>query len=143
MRARAGARTGPMPSLAPAPIRSLFTATHVLLHFKSLPCVSDVCCFCTAVMLEKSRFGHLVNSASRVPTPGDQSTTPQRNWLKQGAPQPQFFKRLDYETQVAKAAMAAGVQVNERRRARGLSSRPVRACVIGFPNVGKSALINR
>jgi ribosome biogenesis GTPase A len=42
-----------------------------------------------------------------------------------------------------KASQAAGEQVNERRRGRGMLPRPVRAVVIGFPNVGKSALINR
>jgi ribosome biogenesis GTPase A len=42
-----------------------------------------------------------------------------------------------------KAAQEAGVQMNERRRDRGMRPRPVRAVVIGFPNVGKSALINR
>jgi ribosome biogenesis GTPase A len=46
-------------------------------------------------------------------------------------------------TAIAKAAKAAGVAVNERRRNRGMLPRPVRAVVIGFPNVGKSALINR
>jgi ribosome biogenesis GTPase A len=45
--------------------------------------------------------------------------------------------------EVAQAAQAAGVQVNQRRRDRGMLPRPVRAVVIGFPNVGKSALINR
>jgi ribosome biogenesis GTPase A len=44
---------------------------------------------------------------------------------------------------VAKAAQAAGAQMNQRRRNRGMLPRPVRAVVIGFPNVGKSALINR
>ncbi len=44
---------------------------------------------------------------------------------------------------IAKAAQAAGVEVNQRRRDRGMLPRPVRAAVIGFPNVGKSALINR
>jgi ribosome biogenesis GTPase A len=44
---------------------------------------------------------------------------------------------------VAKAAQAAGVELNQRRRDRGMLPRPVRAVVIGFPNVGKSALINR
>ncbi len=44
---------------------------------------------------------------------------------------------------VAKAAQTAGVAVNQRRRDRGMLPRPVRAVVIGFPNVGKSALINR
>jgi len=37
----------------------------------------------------------------------------------------------------------AGVEINQRRRDRGMLPRPVRAVVIGFPNVGKSALINR
>jgi ribosome biogenesis GTPase A len=44
---------------------------------------------------------------------------------------------------IAKAAQAAGVELNQRRRDRGMLPRPVRAVVIGFPNVGKSALINR
>ncbi len=44
---------------------------------------------------------------------------------------------------VTRAAQAAGAQMNQRRRDRGMLPRPVRAVVIGFPNVGKSALINR
>ena len=44
---------------------------------------------------------------------------------------------------VIKAAQAAGEAMNQRRRDRGMLPRPVRAAVIGFPNVGKSALINR
>jgi len=44
---------------------------------------------------------------------------------------------------LARAAQAAGEQMNQRRRDRGMLPRPVRAVVIGFPNVGKSALINR
>ncbi|MFM7406652.1 MAG: ribosome biogenesis GTPase YlqF [Cuspidothrix sp.] len=46
-------------------------------------------------------------------------------------------------TAVAKAAQAAGIELNQRRQERGMLPRPVRAVVIGFPNVGKSALINR
>ncbi len=42
-----------------------------------------------------------------------------------------------------KAAQKAGEAMNEKRRSRGMRDRPVRAVVIGFPNVGKSALINR
>ena len=45
--------------------------------------------------------------------------------------------------QIAKAAQQAGTAMNQRRKDRGMRSRPVRAVVIGFPNVGKSALINR
>lgn len=44
---------------------------------------------------------------------------------------------------VAKAAQSAGATVNQRRKQRGMLPRAVRAVVIGFPNVGKSALINR
>jgi ribosome biogenesis GTPase A len=44
---------------------------------------------------------------------------------------------------VLHAAQSAGEQMNQRRRDRGMLPRPVRAVVIGFPNVGKSALINR
>lgn len=44
---------------------------------------------------------------------------------------------------VAAAVQDAGVQLNKRRFDRGMLPRPVRAVVIGFPNVGKSALINR
>ena len=41
------------------------------------------------------------------------------------------------------AAQKTGLSMNQRRRDRGMRPRPVRAVVIGFPNVGKSALINR
>ncbi|WP_013321561.1 ribosome biogenesis GTPase YlqF [Gloeothece verrucosa] len=44
---------------------------------------------------------------------------------------------------VSKAAQAVGIEINRKRAAKGLLPRPVRAVVIGFPNVGKSALINR
>ncbi|NEP17385.1 MAG: ribosome biogenesis GTPase YlqF [Leptolyngbya sp. SIO4C1] len=44
---------------------------------------------------------------------------------------------------VMRAAQAAGSAMNQRRRQRGMKPRPVRAVVVGFPNVGKSALINR
>ncbi|WP_193199282.1 ribosome biogenesis GTPase YlqF [Nostoc sp. MG11] len=45
--------------------------------------------------------------------------------------------------EIMQAAQAAGVALNQRRCDRGMLPRPVRAVVIGFPNVGKSALINR
>ena len=45
--------------------------------------------------------------------------------------------------QVTKAALRETVRINEARARRGLKPRPVRAVVVGFPNVGKSALINR
>lgn len=42
-----------------------------------------------------------------------------------------------------KQAMKAGYGINEKRVKRGMQPRAVRAAVIGFPNVGKSAIINR
>jgi ribosome biogenesis GTPase A len=44
---------------------------------------------------------------------------------------------------VKRVTQAIGEQVNRKRRDRGMLPRPVRAAVLGFPNVGKSALINR
>ncbi len=44
---------------------------------------------------------------------------------------------------LAKAAAQAGAKMNARRVKRGMKPRAVRAVMIGFPNVGKSALINR
>jgi ribosome biogenesis GTPase A len=45
--------------------------------------------------------------------------------------------------QLQQAAARAGAALNSRRVARGMRPRPVRALMLGFPNVGKSALINR
>ncbi|GIL66877.1 hypothetical protein Vafri_20347, partial [Volvox africanus] len=44
---------------------------------------------------------------------------------------------------VRKELLKVATQINEKRAKRGLQPRAVRACVIGFPNIGKSALINR
>ena len=45
--------------------------------------------------------------------------------------------------QLQQAAIRAGESLNQRRLGRGMKPRPVRALMLGFPNVGKSALINR
>ncbi|MGC5197072.1 ribosome biogenesis GTPase YlqF [Aphanothece microscopica] len=45
--------------------------------------------------------------------------------------------------QLQQAAIRAGEALNARRLGRGMRPRPVRALMLGFPNVGKSALINR
>ncbi|MGA1476223.1 MAG: ribosome biogenesis GTPase YlqF [Prochlorothrix sp.] len=44
---------------------------------------------------------------------------------------------------ISRAAQQAGKAVNEKRQRRGMQPRPIRAVVMGFPNVGKSALISR
>ncbi|MBD2439549.1 ribosome biogenesis GTPase YlqF [Nostoc sp. FACHB-110] len=67
------------------------------------------------------------------------------DWFKSKGEVPYFTNAQQGQgvTAIAKAAQAAGVELNQRRRDRGMLPRPVRAVVIGFPNVGKSALINR
>ena len=44
---------------------------------------------------------------------------------------------------LTRAIFRAGAHVQERRLRRGLKERPLRVGIIGYPNVGKSALINR
>jgi len=67
------------------------------------------------------------------------------NWFQTQGETPYFTDAQHGKgiTAVAKAAQSTGVGINQRRRDRGMQPRPVRAVVIGFPNVGKSALINR
>jgi ribosome biogenesis GTPase A len=67
------------------------------------------------------------------------------DWFKRQGEMPYFTNAQQGQgvAAVAKAAQAAGVEINKRRSERGMLPRPVRAVVIGFPNVGKSALINR
>ena len=66
-------------------------------------------------------------------------------WFLAQGEQP-FFANAQQGTGViaiSKAAQSVGVAINEKRKERGMLPRAVRAVVIGFPNVGKSALINR
>ncbi|MEM8827827.1 MAG: ribosome biogenesis GTPase YlqF [Cyanobacteria bacterium P01_G01_bin.19] len=66
-------------------------------------------------------------------------------WFKSREIQPFFTnaKQGKGVKAVKIVAQKTGVTMNQRRRDRGMLPRPVRAVVIGFPNVGKSALINR
>jgi len=45
--------------------------------------------------------------------------------------------------QIKHAAIRAGKELNQRRLDRGMKNRAIRVLTLGFPNVGKSALINR
>ena len=45
--------------------------------------------------------------------------------------------------QIKETAIKLGKELNNRRQLRGMKHRAVRALTLGFPNVGKSALINR
>ncbi|NER84752.1 MAG: ribosome biogenesis GTPase YlqF, partial [Leptolyngbya sp. SIO1D8] len=67
------------------------------------------------------------------------------SWLKAQGERPYFTNAQQGKgvSGIAKAAQMAGAGMNQRRRDRGMRPRAVRAVVIGFPNVGKSALINR
>ncbi|MBE9007343.1 ribosome biogenesis GTPase YlqF [Fortiea sp. LEGE XX443] len=67
------------------------------------------------------------------------------DWFRSQGEVPYFTNAQQGQgvTAIAKAAQAAGVELNKKRCDRGMLPRPVRAVVIGFPNVGKSALINR
>lgn len=76
------------------------------------------------------------------------SESAQQQWLKwfQAQSIKLFFtnaKQGKGMKEIKSAAQKTGVAMNQRRRDRGMRPRPVRAVVIGFPNVGKSALINR
>jgi ribosome biogenesis GTPase A len=66
-------------------------------------------------------------------------------WFKTNDMFPQFTDGQSGRgiKELSAAIQRAGKAVNERRKERGMLPRPVRAVVIGFPNVGKSALINR
>jgi ribosome biogenesis GTPase A len=82
---------------------------------------------------------------NRVDLISKQAVTLWRHWFKSTGEIPYYTdaQRGTGIPAVAKAAQAAGAALNQRRRERGMNPRAVRAVVIGFPNVGKSALINR
>ncbi|GAB2241170.1 hypothetical protein Droror1_Dr00017945 [Drosera rotundifolia] len=46
-------------------------------------------------------------------------------------------------TRLSRLARELAADVNVKRRSKGLLPRPVRAGIVGYPNVGKSSLINR
>jgi len=84
----------------------------------------------------------ILNRVDMIPA---EARTAWETWLRSQGEQP-FFANAQQGKGVAgitKAAQAAGSRMNQRRRDRGMRPRAVRAVVIGFPNVGKSALINR
>jgi ribosome biogenesis GTPase A len=68
-----------------------------------------------------------------------------RDWLKRQGETPYFTNAQQGNgiAAVVQAAQRVGDHLNQRRSDRGMLPRPVRGVVIGFPNVGKSALINR
>lgn len=82
---------------------------------------------------------------NRVDMISSEARTAWETWFRQQGEVPYFTDGQQGKgvKAIAKAAQTAGEAVNQRRQARGMKPRPIRAVVIGFPNVGKSALINR
>jgi ribosome biogenesis GTPase A len=92
--------------------------------------------------LEGRRRVLVINRVDMIPA---QARDRWQDWFKSQG-QVAYYTDANQGTgvgQISRAAQAAGVAMNERRKQRGMRSRPVRAVVVGFPNVGKSALINR
>ncbi|MEO0946942.1 MAG: ribosome biogenesis GTPase YlqF [Cyanobacteria bacterium J06641_5] len=84
----------------------------------------------------------VLNRQDTIPKPVRQEW---RAWFESQGEIPYFTnaKRGQGIKAVVKATQTLGTAMNERRHKRGMMPRPVRAVVMGFPNVGKSALINR
>jgi ribosome biogenesis GTPase A len=82
---------------------------------------------------------------NRVDMISDEARTAWEEWFRAQGERPVFTNAQQGKgvKAITKVAQAAGDSVNQRRKARGMKPRPIRAVVIGFPNVGKSALINR
>ncbi len=68
-----------------------------------------------------------------------------KEWFKAQGKSPIWCNAKDGEgvKLLHEAAIRAGIDINKRRTSRGMLHRPIRALTLGFPNVGKSALINR
>ena len=84
----------------------------------------------------------VINRIDSVP---ERSRAAWERTLKEQGEEPHFVdaKKGTGVAALKKAIMRAGSRVNERRKRRGIAPRAVRAAILGYPNVGKSALINR
>ncbi|TAD78239.1 MAG: ribosome biogenesis GTPase YlqF [Oscillatoriales cyanobacterium] len=84
----------------------------------------------------------VLNRVDTIPSPVRQSW---EQWMRANGETPYFTDARQGQgvKAIAHAAKDVAAWVNERRLSRGMRPRPVRAAVVGFPNVGKSALINR
>ncbi|PIB11646.1 GTPase [Limnothrix sp. PR1529] len=84
----------------------------------------------------------VLNRVDSIPGPVRQNW---EQWMRSQGETPYFTDARQGQgvKSIAHAAQDVAAWVNERRLQRGMRPRPVRAAVIGFPNVGKSALINR
>lgn len=83
-----------------------------------------------------------MNKADLVP---DASRSVWRQYLTSQGYLPRFLNAKEGRgiRELKKLALSAGSEVNAKRSMRGLRPRPIRCLVMGYPNVGKSAVINR
>ena len=84
----------------------------------------------------------VLNRVDMIPLQIQQAWT---EWFRAQGVQPYFTNANQGQgiSVLLQATKDTGDRMNRRRRDRDMLPRPVRAVVIGFPNVGKSALINR
>jgi len=82
---------------------------------------------------------------NRVDAVSERAAAQWERSLRSAGGEPLFVdaKRGAGVPELKRAILRAGKRVNERRRRRGINPRAVRAAILGYPNVGKSALINR
>jgi ribosome biogenesis GTPase A len=91
----------------------------------------------------------VIVAISRIDQATKRSLVDWRTYYKLYPPYPSskvFFldgKRGDGIERIRRQILKASIPINEKRKRLGMEPRAVRAAVIGYPNVGKSSLINR
>ena len=84
----------------------------------------------------------VINRADMI---SDSAINKWTNWFKERNKTPLWCdsKKGIGIKEICKAASVSRLSIDIRRQSRGMNPRSIRALTLGFPNVGKSALINR
>ena len=84
----------------------------------------------------------VINRADMI---SDSAINKWTNWFKERDKNPLWCdsKKGNGIKEICKAASESRLSIDIRRESRGMKARSIRALTLGFPNVGKSALINR